>query len=119
MSKRDEIDAIAWRTIKAAKVHPPSKNSWRPRDYTELGSQLRAGREFELAWGDFLHDFYAHRLASYFPFPPPPELSKEWRAVLAGAAEWLSAEFRLLSLNGSTSAGTSWMSRGIHGSISG
>jgi hypothetical protein len=33
-----------------------------------IGEQIRVGRDFELVWGDFLHGFYAHRLASYFAF---------------------------------------------------
>lgn len=95
MSKRDELDAIAWQTIKSAKVYSPSQTKLRPRNYAEIAEQLRAGRDFELAWSDFLHDFYAHRHASYFEYRPPTELSREWQAVLAGAAEWLSAEFDL------------------------
>jgi hypothetical protein len=33
-----------------------------------IGEQIRVGRDFELLWGDVLHGFYAHRLASYFAF---------------------------------------------------
>jgi hypothetical protein len=95
MTKRDELDAIAWRTIKSAKVRPYEKCRHRPNNYAEIGERLRAGGDWELIWGDFLHGFYIYQHASYFEFPPPTNISIQWQAVLAGAAEWLSAEFCL------------------------
>jgi hypothetical protein len=95
MSKRDELDAIAWWTIKSAKVRPYKKCKHRPNNYAEIGERLRDGGDWELIWGDFLHGFYIYRHASYFEFPPPAELSVKNQALLAGVAEWLSAEFGL------------------------
>lgn len=96
---REQIDKIAWQTIHA---HPPMPfkegldwNSRRARDYQELEWKLQSGIDFEHAWSDFLHAFYAHRTASFFAHPSPASLSVEWQALLAGAAEWLSAEFGL------------------------
>lgn len=51
--------------------------------------------DFEHAWSDFLHAFYDFRTASFFEHPSPSSLSPQWQALLAGAAEWLSAEFGL------------------------
>ena len=45
-----------------------SQTTQRPRAIPRIGEQIRVGRDFELVWGDFLHGFYAHRLASYFAF---------------------------------------------------
>jgi hypothetical protein len=95
MTKRDELDALCWRTIKSAKARPYEKCRYRPNNYAEIGDRLRAGGDWELIWGDFLHCFYAHRTASFFEFPPPAELSVKKQALLAGVAEWLSAEFGL------------------------
>ena len=57
MSKPDELDAIAWRIIKAAKVYPPSQIKHRPRDYSEMGEQLRSGGDLELIWAIFSMTF--------------------------------------------------------------
>lgn len=93
---REQIDKIAWQTIHAAPVRDLSKDKgWRARNYQELEDRLKAGVDFEHAWSDFLHAFYAYKDASFFTYPSPPSLSVEWQAVLAGAAEWLSAEFGL------------------------
>ncbi len=46
-------------------------------------------------WSDFLHDFFAYRTAEHFAYPSPRVLSPRYRALLAGAAEWLSSEFDL------------------------
>jgi len=93
---RDEIDKIAWQTIHS---RPPldlgEDRGWRARDYQELEAKLNAGVDFEHAWSDFLHAFYDYKTASFFAHPSPASLSVEWQALLAGAADWLSAEFGL------------------------
>jgi hypothetical protein len=43
----------------------------------------------------FLHEFYAYKQGSFFAVPPPESIEPEWRALLAGAAEFLCGEFRL------------------------
>lgn len=93
---REHIDKIAWQSIHARPVLPSEDDSgWRVRDYRQLEARLQSGIEFEQAWGDFLHAFYDYRTASFFAYPSPPSLSIEMQALLAGAAEWLSAEFGL------------------------
>lgn len=67
----------------------------RARNYRELEEKLQAGVEFEHAWSDFRQAFFDHKHASFFAYPSPPSLSREWQAVLAGAAEYLSADFGL------------------------
>ena len=93
---RDKIDKIAWQTIHNSPPRPiESAKGLRAMDYRELDEKLRSGIDFEHAWSDFLHAFYSFRTASFFRYPSPPSLSREWQALLAGAAEWLSAEFDL------------------------
>jgi hypothetical protein len=93
---RDEMDKIAWKTIHESPVVPLSRATGRrARNYKELEEKLQAGVEFEHAWSDFLHAFYAHKDASFFQYPSPPSLNPVWQAVLAGSAEWLSQEFGL------------------------
>jgi hypothetical protein len=93
---REEIDEIAWRTIHD---RPPlsiaKASNWRALDYRSLDEKLRAGVDFEHAWSDFLHAFYDFKDASFFAYPSPTFLSPGWQALLAAAAEWLSAEFNL------------------------
>jgi hypothetical protein len=96
---RAEIDAIAWKTIREAKPHNGSPCGYskcgRPSNYCELGQMISDRDDFELAWSEFLHEFFRYRTASFFEEPPPQILSKGWRAILAGTAEYLSKEFNL------------------------
>lgn len=96
MKTTEEIDAIAWETIRnKPKLVLANARGSRPLDYAEMEAQLQAGVEFEHAWSNFLHAFFDYKDASFFVYPSPPSLDVEWQCVLAGAAEWLSAEFGL------------------------
>jgi hypothetical protein len=96
MTDREKIDKIAWQTIHNRTPRPiGSARGLRSLDYRQLDQRLRAGVDFEHAWSDFLHAFYDFKTASFFQYVSPPSLSREWQALLAGAAEWLSAEFNL------------------------
>lgn len=53
------------------------------------------GDDFEFAWSEFCHEFYRHKGASFFEVPPPDGFSTEFRALLAGAAEFWCREFGL------------------------
>lgn len=87
MPTRDEIDAIAWRSIHERPVRDIAQDrGHRALDYAQLEQKLQDGVEFEHAWSDFLHAFYDYRVASFFAHPSPPSLSVEMQAVLAGAA---------------------------------
>lgn len=98
--ERAELDKIAWETIKS---RPPlaglpqgiASGYPRPRNYAELEQMLDAGQDFEYAWSEFLHEFFAYRQECFFEFPSPNCLSPGWQAVLAGTAEYLSQEFGL------------------------
>lgn len=93
---REQIDKIAWQTIHSRPPRPIEKAAGlRAMNYRELNEKLRAGVDFEHAWSDFLHAFYDFKAASFFAYPSPAFLSPQWQALLAGAAEWLSAEFGL------------------------
>jgi hypothetical protein len=96
MHTREQQDKTAWESIRDRAPIPISKaGSVRALDYQQLDAQLRAGQSFEYAWSNFLHAFFAHRVASFFAFESPSYLSPRYQALLAGAAEWLSAEFDL------------------------
>ena len=96
MPSREELDKIAWNSIhKRPLMVLAADQEGRPLDYQAIEQRLQAGAEFETVWSDFLHAFYDYKQASFFAHPSPPSLSPEMQAVLAGAAEWLSAEFGL------------------------
>jgi hypothetical protein len=96
MTNREKIDKIAWQTIHSRPPKPLSRAAGlRAMDYRALDERLRSGIDFEHAWSDFLHAFYEFKNASFFVYPSPSFLSPQWQALLAGAAEWLSAEFGL------------------------
>ena len=58
----------------------------RPRDFTEVGKATRAGRSWDLAWGDWLHGFVYRKDARSLAAEPPSWFSAERRAMMAGAA---------------------------------
>jgi hypothetical protein len=96
MMNRDQLDKVAWLSIRSRAPIPISKaGSARPLDYASLDAQLRDGVSFEYAWSNFLHAFYAYRTASFFAHPSPSYLSPRYQSLLAGVAEYLSAEFEL------------------------
>ena len=91
-----KLDDLAWRILYAIKPVPLSESYGnRPRNYAELEQRWTTGVAFEDAWSDFRQACFAHRDASFFAHPSSPSLSVKWQAVLAGAAEWLSAQFNL------------------------
>ena len=97
---REEIDQIAWTTIKTATVYPGPPYGYahcgRPANYAELDQMIAdLDGDFEHSWSEFLHEFFRYRTAEFFAEPPPKMLSPAWRVVLAGTAEYLSNEFGL------------------------
>lgn len=90
------MDQKAWEGIhKRATLNLAEDSSNRPKNYREIEAGLKDGGDFEFLWSDFLHAFYDYKDASFFAEPSPASLSPGWQALLAGAAEWLSAEFGL------------------------
>lgn len=97
-SHRDRLDQIAWRTIHETpgRDYPPPglAASGRPCNYAEF-AELAARWDPELAWSEFLHEFFRYKQAGFFAVPPPTTLPRERRALLAGIAEFLCTEFGL------------------------
>lgn len=98
-TSRARLDEVAWETLHARPkpASPPlglAKGS-RPANYSELGDLIASGVDFEIAWGEFLHEFFRYRAPSFFAYPSPGNISPEYRALLAGVAEFLSKEFEL------------------------
>lgn len=96
---RAELDHIAWQTIHTASAignRQPAgyAATGRPSNFIEL-AQMMADRDEEMAWSEFLHEFYRFRTPSFFAERPPESLSPQWKALLAGTAEFLSKEFGL------------------------
>ena len=88
---RAEIDEIAWRILedRVPCLGPPPGYlaSPRPANYIELAALIADQGDFELAWGEFLHESYRFKCASFFAVPPPNSFRNEHRAWLAGVAE--------------------------------
>jgi hypothetical protein len=77
-------------------LHAPAglAASGRPANYVEL-ARLSERRDPELAWSEFLHEFFHYRQASFFAAPPPHYFSPQRRALLAGVAEYLCQRYGL------------------------
>jgi hypothetical protein len=93
MSTRDEMDALCWRTMHDRPV--PKTEPTAPCNYADLGMAMLRGDEWEDAFYSFNCNFARHRTASFFEFPPPDWIEREYQAFLAGVAEFYSVEFNL------------------------
>lgn len=93
------LDKIAWKTLhdrpRPEGTPKGLAHTNRPANYSELGELVQRGVEWEIAWGEFLHEFMLYRQASFFTEPPPERFPIEYQALLAGAAEFLCEEFQL------------------------
>jgi hypothetical protein len=83
---RADLDRTAWSIIHQASVvkdHRPAgyAASFRPANYAELGQKITDTGDFELAWSEFLHEFYRFRTPDFFSERPPAFLSPGWKAL--------------------------------------
>jgi hypothetical protein len=96
---RSELDQLAWKIIEeqplAKGVPPGYAASGRPANFQELAYMTEVTGDFERSWSEYRHEFYRYRTATFFAVEPPKSFSPELRAMLAGAAEYLSDRFGL------------------------
>ena len=99
-STRQETDEIVWNSM--AQVYSigavwDEREWWggRPRDFAEIGKAVRAGRSWENAWGDWLHQFVYLKDARCLAAEPPESFSVERRAMMAGTAEFFARLYQL------------------------
>jgi hypothetical protein len=96
---REAGDKIAWDTLHARPPFPGGPAglavSDRPANFSELYQQIKDGRDWELAWSEYLHEFFRYKSASFFEVEPPDGFSPAFRALFAGTAEFLCREFGL------------------------
>lgn len=78
-----------------AATPPGLAASGRPCNYAEL-AELSERWDEELAWSEFLHEFFRYKSASFFAVPPLASVRTEQAALLAGVAEFLSLKFGLV-----------------------
>jgi pimeloyl-ACP methyl ester carboxylesterase len=97
---RQEMDEIVWRNM--AQPRRPEgtwvEGGWRggrPRDFAEVGEAVQAGRSWDGAWGDWLHEFVYRKDARCLAFEPSQRFSAERRAMMAGAAEFFARLYGL------------------------
>jgi pimeloyl-ACP methyl ester carboxylesterase len=98
-STRQERDEIVWTSM----AEPRSGNghwdeAWwggRPRDFAEIGLAMKAGADWEIALGDWLHEFVHLKDRRCLEAEPPSWMNREDRALLAGVAEFFARRFGL------------------------
>jgi hypothetical protein len=99
MKTRVEIDALCWKVLEEKVPRPGVPPGYpagpRPSNYAELAELIRDRGDFELAWGEFLHECHAYKSGSFFAVPPPSTFSPEHRAWLATCCEYLCQRFHL------------------------
>lgn len=91
---KEERDEIVWKSM----AEPRGGNGhwdepwWggRPRDFAEIGKAMQAGRDWELAFGDWQHEFVELKDRRCLEAEPPVWMHREDRALLAGVAEFFA-----------------------------
>jgi hypothetical protein len=97
---KQERDEIVWNCMAQLRetIEDWDDRKWqtgRPRNFTEIGKAMRAGRSWDLAWGDWLHEFVYRKDARSLAAEPPSWFSAERRAMMAGAAEFFANLYEL------------------------
>ena len=96
---KEERDEVAWASM--AEPHDGTEDwnqAWwggRPRDFAEIGLAMKAGRSWETALGDWLHEFAQLKDQRCLEAEPPRWMSREHRALMAGVAEFFARRFSL------------------------
>jgi hypothetical protein len=97
---KQERDEMVWKSM--AQIREKAEDwdvrEWqagRPRDFTEVGKAISAGRSWDLAWGDWLHEFVRRKDARNLAAEPPSWFSAQRRAMMAGAAEFFANLYEL------------------------
>jgi hypothetical protein len=97
---QQERDEIVWNCMARLrkKTQDWDLRKWeggRPRNFAEVGQAMRAGRSWNVAWGDWLHEFVYRKDARSLAAEPPAWFSAERRAMMAGAAEFFANLYEL------------------------
>lgn len=99
---RQELDAIVWASMAEPRSAKLAAEDWavpwsggRPRDIAEIGMAMKAGSSWEVALGDWLHDFVRLKDSRCLEAEPPLWMTPEDRALLAGVAEFFARRFGL------------------------
>jgi hypothetical protein len=93
------MDAIVWASMaEPHKTNEDWSQPWwggRPRDFAEIGLAMKAGCSWEVAMGDWLHDFVRLKDRRCLEAEPPLWMVPQDRALLAGVAEFFARRFNL------------------------
>jgi hypothetical protein len=97
---KQERDEIVWNRMAQLREKTEDRDvregqAGRPRNFAEVGEAMRAGRSWNLAWGDWLHEFVYRKEARSLAAEPPSWFSAERRAMMAGAAEFFANLYEL------------------------
>jgi len=97
---KQERDEIVWRSMAslAPTTQPWDKGEWnggRPQTFVEIGKAMESGRDWDLAFGDWHHEFIFRKDSRCLAEEPPHWFNTERRAMLAGTAEFFARLYRL------------------------
>lgn len=96
---RRERDLIVWANMAEPRgVSEDWLQPWpggRPRDFAEIGIAMKSGRSWEVALGDWLHEFVRLKDRRCLQAEPPLWMPCEDRALLAGVADFFARRFSL------------------------
>ena len=91
--ENDAWNAVRSRLFLSGKPPGIAANRRRPANFQELAELTSTGVDWDTARDRFLHEFFRYRNPEFFEIAPPDTLSPECRALLAGMAEFLCAQF--------------------------
>lgn len=96
---KQEQDAIVWASMAeprgVTEGWTETRQGGRPRDFAEFGLAMKGGRPWDMALGDWLHNFVVMKDRRCLGAEPPQWMCREDRALLAGVAEFFARRFAL------------------------
>lgn len=92
---RQERDDVVWNSMAKPRERMQAwrESPWdggRPQTFAEMGDAMQSGQEWEIAWGDWLHEFVYRKDPRCLAGEPPTWFPPESRAMLAGTAEFFA-----------------------------
>ena len=88
-----KFDDMAWESIRnrrpSNREHKGLDRSGRPKNFAELEQMIRSGTEAQIAFLEFLDEFYLFKEPEFFTKEPSTYFTNETRVFLAGVVEFL------------------------------
>jgi hypothetical protein len=102
------VEVCGLNSLKKRRTRKFANGRRTPRAFTEVGKAIRAGRSWDVGWGDWLYEFVRRKDArNLADWEPPSSFSAQREAMMAWTAEFFANLYELPRQPGSTNRNTS------------